>query len=66
MRVFYISISNVLRPVTDAPLVFSTSRRSSVLCDETLKTFSVPGKPYSVSPPEYHAKSRSPPSPNGE
>jgi hypothetical protein len=59
-------MSNVLRPVTAAPIVFSTSRRSSALCCETLKTISVPGNPYSVSPPEYHAKSSSPPSPNGE
>src|SRR5215211_9179668 len=32
---------------------------------ETLKTMSVPGSRYSVSPPPYQAKSRSPPSPMG-
>src|SRR5512132_3057604 len=30
-----------------------------------MKTMSVPGIEYSVSPPAYHAKSRSPPSPMG-
>src|SRR5215217_4709725 len=59
-------MSNALRPVTHAPIVSSTSRRSSALCGDTLNTNSVPGNPYSVWPPEYHAKSRSPPSPNGE
>ena len=33
------------------------------LCGETLKTISVPGSLYSVSPAEYQAKRRSPPSP---
>ena len=31
-----------------------------------MNTISVPGNLYSVSPPEYHAKSRSPPSPSGD
>src|SRR5215218_6187799 len=59
-------ISNVLRPVTNAPILLCASRRSSTLCGETLTTISVPGSLYSVSPPEYHAKSRSPPSPRGD
>jgi hypothetical protein len=59
-------ISNVLRPVTIAPILLCASRRSSALCSETWNTISVPGNPYSVSPPEYHAKSRSPPSPSGD
>src|SRR5918997_4274003 len=58
-------MSNVLRPVTNAPILLCASRRSSALCGETLKTISVPGNLYSVSPLEYHAKSRSPPSPRG-
>src|SRR3712207_3172353 len=57
--------SNVLRPVTKAPVVLCVSRRSSALSGETLNTTSVPGSLYSVSPPEYHAKSCSPPSPRG-
>ena len=57
--------SNVLRPVTNAPVVLRVSRRSSALSGETLNTISVLGSLYSVSPPEYHAKSRSPPSPRG-
>src|SRR6185437_896672 len=55
--------SNVLRPVTKAPVVLLVSRRYSAVCGETLKTISVPGSRYSVSPPKYQAKSRSPPSP---
>src|SRR5215204_554161 len=57
--------SNVLRPVTNAPVVLRVSRRSSALSGETLNTISVLGSLYSVSPPKYHAKSRSPPSPRG-
>jgi hypothetical protein len=59
-------ISNVLRPVTNAPILLCASRRSSALCGETINTISVPGSLYSVSPPEYHAKSRSPSSPRGD
>src|SRR3712207_2824142 len=58
-------MSNVLRPVTNAPILLCASRRSPALCGETLNTISVAGNLYSVSPPEYHAKSRSPPSPRG-
>ena len=58
-------MSNVLRPVTNAPILLCASRRSSALCGETMNTISVPGSLYSVSPREYHAKSRSPPSPRG-
>src|SRR5215216_1585436 len=57
--------SNVLRPVTNAPVVVRVWRSSSAVCGETLNTISVPGSLYSVSPAEYHAKSRSPPSPMG-
>jgi hypothetical protein len=59
-------MSNVLRPVTIAPILLCASRRSSALCGKSLNTISVPGSLYSVSPPEYHAKSRSPPSPSGD
>src|SRR5215210_4929582 len=59
-------MSNVLRPVTNAPILVCASRRSSALCGETPNTISVPGSLYSVSPLEYHAKSRSPPSPSGD
>ncbi len=59
-------ISNVLRPVTNAPILLCAFLRSSALCVEILNTISVPGSLYSVSPPEYHAKSRSPPSPRGD
>jgi hypothetical protein len=59
-------MSNVLRPVTNAPILLCASRRRSALCGETLNTISVPGSLYSVSPLEYHAKSRSPPSPSGD
>src|SRR3712207_1292459 len=52
-------MSNVIRPVANAPIMLCASRRSSALCGETLNTISVPGSLYSVSPPEYHAKSRS-------
>src|SRR5205085_6987085 len=57
--------SNVLRPVTKAPVVVLVSRRYSAVCGATLNTISVPGSLYSVSPPMYHAKSRSPPLPIG-
>src|SRR3982751_3014438 len=57
--------SNVLRPVTKAPVVALVSRRYSAVCGETLNTISVPGSLYSVSPPMYQAKSRSPPLPIG-
>jgi hypothetical protein len=60
-----LAMSNVLRPVTNAPILPCASRSSSALCGETSNTISVPGSTYSVSPPEYHAKSRSPPSPRG-
>jgi hypothetical protein len=59
-------MSNVLRPVTNAPILLCAFRRSSALTGETLNTISVPGNLYSVSPPEYQAKSRSPPSPSGD
>ena len=58
-------MSNVLRPVTNTPILLCASRRSSALCGETMNTISVPGNLYSVSPREYHSKSRSPPSPRG-
>jgi hypothetical protein len=58
-------MSNVLRPVTNAPILLCASRRSPALCGEIMNTISVPGNLYSVSPLEYHAKSRSPPSPRG-
>src|SRR5215216_6540017 len=58
-------MSNVLRPVTNAPILVCASRSSSALAAEILNTISVPGILYSVSPLEYHAKSRSPPSPRG-
>src|SRR5689334_8174046 len=57
--------SNVLRPNTNAPVVSRVSRRNSAVCGETLKTMSVPGSRYSVSPAPYQAKSRSPPTPMG-
>jgi hypothetical protein len=60
-----LAMSNVLRPVTNAPILSFTSRRSSTLWGEILKTIPVPGISYSVSPPEYHSKSSSPPSPRG-
>jgi hypothetical protein len=59
-------MSNVLRPVTNAPILLCASRRRSALWGETLNTISVPGSPYSTSPAWYHAKSLSPPSPSGE
>ncbi len=59
-------MSNVLRPVTNAPILLCASRRSSALAGETLNTISVPGSLYSVSPLEYHLKSRSPPLPSGD
>jgi hypothetical protein len=40
-------------------------RIHSAVCAETMKTVSVPGSLYSVSPAEYHAKSLSPPTPMG-
>src|SRR3954451_6757938 len=57
--------SNVLRPVTNAPVVVRVWRRNSAVCGATLNTISVPGSLYSVSPPKYQPKSRSPPSPMG-
>src|SRR3982751_508877 len=57
--------SNVRRPVTKAPVVVLVSRRYSAVCGETLNTISVPGSLYSVSPPMYQAKRRSPPLPIG-
>ena len=44
-------MSNVLRPVTNAPILLCASRSSSALCGETPNTISVPGSLYSVSPP---------------
>src|SRR5215212_8991693 len=44
--------SNVLRPVTNAP-VEGLSLRSSAVCADTLNATSVPGSLYSVSPPVY-------------
>ena len=58
-------MSKVLRPVTPAPIIDQGSRRSSALAREILNTISVPCSGKSVSPLEYHLKSRSPPSPRG-
>src|SRR6266496_1258506 len=57
--------SNVLRPNTSAPVVLRVSARYSAVCAETMKTMSVPGSLYSVSPAEYQARSLSPPTPMG-
>jgi hypothetical protein len=42
--------SNVLRPKTNAPVVLRVSARYSAVPAETMKTMSVPGSLYSVSP----------------
>ena len=47
------------------PVVLRVSSRYSAVCGETMKTMSVPGILYSVSPAEYQAKSLSPPTPMG-
>src|SRR5215217_6354653 len=57
--------SKVRRPNTNAPVISRVSRRNSAVWAETLKTMSVPGSRYSVSPAPYHATSRSPPCPMG-
>jgi hypothetical protein len=57
--------SNVRRPNTNAPVVLRVSARYSAVCAETMKTTSLPGSLYSVSPAEYHANSFSPPTPIG-
>ena len=50
---------------TNAPVVSRGSRRNSAVGAETLKTMSVSGSRYSVSPAPYQATSRSPPTPMG-
>src|SRR5204862_538219 len=57
--------SKVLRPNTKAPVVLRVSSRYSAVCGETMKTMSLPGSLYSVSPAPYHARSLSPPTPMG-
>jgi hypothetical protein len=47
------------------PVVLRVSARYSAVCAETMKTMSLPGSLYSVSPAEYHANSFSPPTPIG-
>src|SRR5688572_12672146 len=58
-------ISNVLRPVTIAPIVVNTPRSISAASDETSNVISPLGTTKSVSPLEYQSKSRIPPSPRG-
>jgi hypothetical protein len=57
--------SNVLLPNTNAPVVSRVSLRNSAVCAATMKTISVSGILYSVSPAEYQATSLSPPTPMG-
>src|SRR5215218_5672633 len=58
-------MSNVLRPVTIAPIEENTSCSISAAWDETLTVIPPLGTTYSVSPLEYQSKSRIPPSPSG-
>src|SRR5215207_4528013 len=58
-------MSNVLRPVTIAPIEENASCSISAAWDETLNVISPLGATKSVSPLEYQSKSRIPPSPKG-
>src|SRR5215217_2755189 len=58
-------MSNVLRPVTIAPIEENASCSISAAWDETLNVIPPLGTTYSVSPLEYQSKSRIPPSPKG-
>src|SRR5215208_5684535 len=58
-------MSNVLRPVTIAPIEENASCSISAAWDETLNVMSPLGATKSVSPLEYQSKSLIPPSPSG-
>src|SRR5215216_3753863 len=58
-------MSNVLRPVTIAPIEENASCSISAAWDETLNVISPLGATKSVSPLEYQSKRRIPPSPSG-
>src|SRR5262245_10072936 len=58
-------MSNVLRPDTSAPTLLYCSRIIAALAAETLDVIVLLGTTNSVSPAEYQAKSRIPPSPSG-
>src|SRR3712207_4630485 len=58
-------MSNVLRPVTMAPIESNAPRSISAAWDETSNVISPLGTTKSVSPLEYQSKSRIPRSPRG-